>query len=157
MTHWKDPVVRANLLACWLLILALLGLPLALLGIPGIPFLVLKPDPMSGAGGYEPFAMELTLMMQSRDNEFIARRLTPEVWKKVGGSKIRARVYARGLTAAPVLPAGQWAWILSERLNDGQSRLAEELEIPKSVSSVALSLRSHTPGRGDTWLLEPSR
>lgn len=156
MTNWKDPVVRANLLACWLLVLALLGLPLALLGIPGIAFLALKPDPMSGAGKYEPFAMELTLMMQSRDNEFIARRLTPEVWARVGGPKIRARLYARALTSAPVLPSEQWAWILSERLNKGRGRLAEELEVPKNLSSLSLSLRSHTPGDTDTWLLEPA-
>jgi hypothetical protein len=101
--------------------------------------------------------MELTLMMQARGNEFIARRLTPESWEKVSSSGARGRMFARALTLAPQLPSIQWAWVLSEDLNQPQSRLARELDIPGNVLSVALSLKSHSPGSNDTWLLEPTQ
>lgn len=155
MNIWNDPLRRANLLGCVLVVLGLLGIPLGWLGLSGVPFLSLKPDSLAG-GRYEPFAMELTLMMQTRDQEFLARRLTPEVWQKLGGPQIRTAAYARALTEAPRLPSEAWGWILSDELNRSRGRLASELGIPENALSVSLSLKSKTPGKPDTWLLEPN-
>lgn|GEM_PF-4678726 len=154
MINWQDSLARANLLAWGFVLLAFLALPLALVNLPAVPFLGLKQDPLSGGGGYEPFAMELTLMMQTRDNEFIAKRLNPEVWKEVGISKAQSRMYARAMTAAPKLPSEDWAWVLTEELNRPDSPLALALKVPGNISSVSLSVKSLTPGRDDTWLLE---
>jgi len=148
----KSSSIPASVLAA----LAQLGLLLAAFNLGGIPFLSLKPDPVSGSKTYEPFAVEVTLMMQTGQEGFAARRLTPEAWSQLGRPKARSRAYAKALTEAPVLPPTDWAWVLSEQLKDGKSRLARELEVPANVSSITLSVKSLTPGNGLSWLLEPT-
>jgi len=113
------------------------------------------PNVYGDVNGLEPFASEFTVGYWAPNGTEHTLVITPEIYAQVGGPHARRSVYSAALSYAPRLPETLWTPVFCYGLaKDGPLR--REIGLRPDLRDLAVTIRTRTRGRHDTWTFAPS-
>jgi len=105
--------------------------------------------------GLETFASEFTVGYWEPNGTEHSLRITPELFAQVEGPYARRTMYYNALASAPRLPDALWTPVLCYGLGK-KGPLRREIGLRPEQRDLALTIRTRTRGRNDSWTFAPS-
>ena len=157
----RERIRRANLFALGLLAigsLQMIGYAVGsdtLRALGAATTMAPMPKVFSDVDGLETFASEFTLGYWEPNGTEHSLVITPEVYAKLGGPYNRRNVYGAALSYAPRMPESLWTPVYCYGLaKDGPLR--REIGLKREQRDIAITIRTRTRGRTDSWTFAPS-
>ena len=113
------------------------------------------PKVFSDVNGLETFASEFTLNYWEPNGTEDSLRITPDVYARIGGPYNRRNVYGAALSYAPRMPEALWTSVYCYGLAK-QGPLRREIGLRPEQRDMAITIRTKTRGRHDSWTFAPS-
>jgi hypothetical protein len=125
-----------------------------LLGLGAATAVAPLPKVFSDVRGLEPFASTFTLHYWRARGAVDEIVVTPELYRRLKGPYNRRNAYGAALAYAPRLPTPLWTAVYCYGLSpDGPLR--RELGLRRDDKEFAITIRTLTKGRHDTWIFAP--
>lgn len=112
------------------------------------------PKVFSDVNGLETFASEFTLGYWEPNGTEHSLTITPELYAQLDGPYNRRNVYGAALSYAPRMPASLWTPVFCYGLGK-QGPLRREIGMRPEQRDVAITIRTKTRGRKDSWTFAP--
>lgn len=108
----------------------------------------------SDVDGFETFAADFFLILETTDGETSTIPVTPEFYQQLKGPYNRRNVYGAALSYSPRMPEALWQSVFCYGFQTN-GPLRGEFGIGDEVKKISMHIITKTRGRDDEWIFSP--